>query len=52
MSVMNRVVTSVLKRAAYKRIKSELEFMSQATAIDLGMFPEDAAKTAHTAVYG
>jgi len=52
MTVLNRIRTTVAKRVAYSRIKHELETMPLETAIDLGMFREDAAKVASKAVYG
>lgn len=52
MTVMNTVLAAVEKRARYLRTKAELQNMPLATAIDLGMFVEDAPKTAYRAVYG
>lgn len=52
MSVLNFVRDTFQKRVAYSRIKSELENMPLHTAIDLGLFREDAAKIASKAVYG
>lgn len=52
MTVLNTVRTAVQKRVAYNRLKHELSAMSRETAIDLGMFREDAAKIASKAVYG
>ena len=52
MTVLNFVRDTFHKRAAYSRIKHELESMPLATAIDLGIFREDAAKIASKAVYG
>ena len=52
MTVLNTVRTAVQKRVAYSRLKYELETMSLETAIDLGMFREDAGKIASKAVYG
>ncbi len=40
------------KRAAYRRTAQELRNMPLSTAIDLGLFHEDAEKTAARAVYG
>ena len=52
MTVMNSVRTAIEKRVAYSRLKHELATMPQETAIDLGMFREDAGKTASKAIYG
>jgi uncharacterized protein YjiS (DUF1127 family) len=52
MTVLNIVRDSFQKRAAYSRIKFELESMRLETAHDLGLFREDAAKIATKAIYG
>ncbi len=52
MTVLNTVRTVVQKRVAYSRLKHELETMPLETAIDLGMFREDAGKIASKAIYG
>ena len=52
MTVMNSVRTAIKKRVAYSRLKHELATMPQETAIDLGMFREDAGKIASKAIYG
>ena len=52
MTVLNAVRTAVQKRVAYTRLKRELQVMPLETAIDLGMFREDAAKVASKAIYG
>ena len=52
MTVLNTVRTAIEKRVAYTRLKNELSNMSVETAIDLGMFREDASKIASKAVYG
>lgn len=52
MTVLNIVRTAVRKRVAYSRLKYELASMPLETAIDLGMFREDAAKTAAKSIYG
>ncbi len=52
MTVLNTVRTAVQKRVAYSRLKHELESMPVETAIDLGMFREDAGKIAAKAIYG
>ena len=52
MSIFASIRTAIEKRAAYNRIKSELANMRTETAIDLGLFKDDAAKTAARVVYG
>ena len=52
MSILNTVRTSVQKRVAYSRLKRELRAMPLDVALDLGLFREDAKKTARTAIYG
>jgi hypothetical protein len=52
MTVLNTVRTAVHKRVAYSRLKHELATMRLETAIDLGMFREDAGKIAAKAIYG
>ncbi|WP_375255953.1 hypothetical protein [Yoonia sp.] len=52
MTVLNTVRTAMKKRAAYSRLKFELANMPLETAIDLGMFREDADKIASKAIYG
>lgn len=52
MTVLNTVRTAMQKRAAYVRLKRELQNMPLETAIDLGMFREDAPKIASKAIYG
>jgi uncharacterized protein YjiS (DUF1127 family) len=52
MTVLNTVRQSFQKRMAYLRTKSELRAMPLEVALDLGMFREDASKTAAKAIYG
>ena len=52
MTVVNTVRTAIAKRVAYSRLKYELATMPLETAIDLGMFREDAGKVAAKAIYG
>jgi hypothetical protein len=47
-----RLKTAAEKRAQFNSIYRELRTMPRETAIDLGMFPEDAYRVAHEAVYG
>lgn len=52
MILLNTVRTAIEKRVAYNRLKHELASMPLETAIDLGMFREDAGKIAAKAIYG
>ena len=52
MTVLTTVRSAIEKRVAYSRLKHELETMRLETAIDLGMFREDAGKVAAKAIYG
>jgi uncharacterized protein YjiS (DUF1127 family) len=52
MTVLTNVRNAFEKRVAYARLKHELQSMPLETAIDLGMFREDAAKVAAKAIYG
>jgi len=52
MTVINTILTAFRNRVAYSRVKHELASMPLATAIDLGLFREDAGKTARKVVYG
>lgn len=52
MTVLNTIRAAVQKRIAYAQLKHELQSMPLQTAIDLGLFREDAAKTASKAIYG
>ncbi|MEL6682767.1 MAG: hypothetical protein AAFQ09_08985 [Pseudomonadota bacterium] len=52
MSVLTTVRTAIEKRAAYNRLRHELASMPVETAIDLGMFREDADKIATKVIYG
>ncbi|WP_168774634.1 hypothetical protein [Stagnihabitans tardus] len=40
------------KRALYVRTRNEIANLSRAEALDLGIYPEDAAKIARQAVWG
>ena len=50
--ILNTIRTRLQKYAAYTDTKRALRAMPLETAIDLGMFREDARKTATQAVYG
>ena len=52
MTVLNTVRTAVQKRVAYNRLKHQISSMRQETALDLGVFREDAAIIASKAIYG
>jgi hypothetical protein len=49
---VSRLRTAAEKRSRFNSIYRELRSMPRETAIDLGMFPEDAYRVAHEAVYG
>ena len=51
-NLVERLKNSVHKRAEFNRTYNELRDMPRATALDLGLFPEDAYKMAMHAVYG
>ena len=40
------------KRALYRRTRDEIASMSRREALELGIYPEDAARIAHSAVWG
>ena len=42
----------VAKQAAFRWTRDEIANMARSTAIDLGIFPEDADKIAREAVWG
>jgi len=52
MIVLSSLVTKFQKRAAYRRTYRALQSMPLDVALDLGMYREDAAKTAAKSVYG
>ncbi len=49
---LNTLRTRLQKYAAYKRTQRALRAMPADTAIDLGLFHDDADRTATRAVYG
>ncbi|MCV3272977.1 hypothetical protein [Roseobacter sinensis] len=51
-SIIARLKTAAEKRAEFNRTYHELRYMPRETAIDLGMFPEDAYDVAYAHVYG
>lgn len=52
MTLINRVTTAARKRAAYQHTVAELERLPLDVALDLDIYPGDARKIAHQAVYG
>ena len=52
MTMFANVRSAYAKRAAYRRLRHEISTMRRETAIDLGLFPEDAEKIAAEAIYG
>ena len=40
------------KRALYRKTRDEIAAMPRSVALDLGIFPEDAERIAHQAVWG
>ena len=40
------------KRALYRRTRDEIAALPRQTALDLGIFPEDAARLARESVWG
>ncbi|WP_227270574.1 hypothetical protein [Roseobacter weihaiensis] len=53
---MTRIIedlkSAARKRAEFNRTYLELRYMPRNTAIDLGLFPEDAYEVAYASVYG
>jgi uncharacterized protein YjiS (DUF1127 family) len=52
MTLIDQIRETARKRAAYKRTVAELTAMPRDVALDLGLYPGDAEKIAHRAVYG
>ena len=52
MNVLHTMQSVIQKRVAFVRLRRELREMPLGTAIDLGLFREDAAKIAARAIYG
>lgn len=50
--MITELTTRLQKFAAYTRLKRELRAMPLDVALDLGLFREDAKRTALTAIYG
>lgn len=49
--LMQKLRQSARKRSEFNSTYWELRSMPRETALDLGLFPEDAYKTAYKAVY-
>jgi uncharacterized protein YjiS (DUF1127 family) len=47
-----QIRSEAAKRALYRRTRDEIAALSNRDAIDLGIFPGDAERIAHQAVYG
>jgi uncharacterized protein YjiS (DUF1127 family) len=51
-TLIARLRDSAAKHAAYRRIRNEIAALTTAEALDLGIFPADAERMAHKAVWG
>jgi hypothetical protein len=51
-SIINRLRTAAAKRAAYNRTVHEISHLPLDVALDLDIYPGDAAKIAYRHVYG
>ncbi|MDF0601446.1 hypothetical protein P1J78_11940 [Psychromarinibacter sp. C21-152] len=52
MTFFDKVRTGYEKRRLYNRTVNEIQSLPRDVALDLGIFPEDARRIAHKAVYG
>ena len=52
LTMFENLKEAVRKRAAYVRTRDEIARMPLDLALDLDIYPGDAAKIAHKAVYG
>jgi len=52
MAIIEKLRAAALKRRAYIRTRNEIASLSRREALELGIYPEDAARIAHEAVYG
>lgn len=52
MSVFSELRIAMRKRAAYRRTRNEISKLPLETALDLDIYPGDAARLARQAVYG
>ncbi len=51
-SLIAQIREEAAKRALYRRTRDEIAAMPRHIALDLGIFPEDAARLARQAVWG
>lgn len=51
-TLINSLKRAAERRGRYRQIRDEIAGLSPREAIDLGLFPEDAARIAWDAVYG
>lgn len=52
MAIIEKLRSAARKRRAYVRTRDEIARLSRSEALELGIYPEDAARLAHEAVYG
>ena len=52
MKLITTLKHAAARRAMYRRTRDEIAAMPREVALDLGIFPEDAAMIARAAVYG
>lgn len=52
MNLITTLKAAATRRAMYRRTRNEIAAMPRDVALDLGIFPEDAAQIARAAVYG
>ena len=51
-NLMNAYLAGAAKRAQYRQMRDEIANMPRRDALDLGIYPEDAAKIAARAIWG
>lgn len=51
-TMIARLREKAAKHATYRRIRDEIAALSRAESLDLGIFPADADRMAHKAVWG
>lgn len=51
-TLIARLRARAAQMATYRRIRDEIASLSHAQALDLGIFPADAERMAHKAVWG
>jgi uncharacterized protein YjiS (DUF1127 family) len=51
-TIIAQLRDAAAKRALYRRTRDEIAGMPRRVALDLGIFPEDAASIARKAVWG